>query len=368
MTYQLYTTVGDYTDHKWVSTVKEEDPDINGTKFPSIIVCNINRLKDSKVKEYNMSYDMVRFLFHTTFQDKYIIKDENTTAALEFYKWQKAHNLTYLDIFEKMAPKCEDIFIEEQCSEGNITPVQTLEYGRCYRWETNELATSWGAKGAEQLILNTQGWDYVPIIENNYLIQGLAIQLSYTSFPEYGDWIKLQPGTHTSLSMQIAEASFRLPSKSSVLNPFQYIDSLGSEPPCSRDPQLKYFNDTPYSVVSCFIECYWILPVTLCNCIPFLPSKFYRTCDTQETYSCLLNITGNFTTDDVEANFYDCTSQCPEPCVFRYVEATTSQTTFPSDEQRPELEKWLAANQMGNVQLKDVIVLEFYFGSLEAKV
>uniref|UniRef100_A0A914XGM1 Uncharacterized protein n=1 Tax=Plectus sambesii TaxID=2011161 RepID=A0A914XGM1_9BILA len=144
MTYQLYTTIDDFSAHKWVSTAKEEPSGINGTKFPSIIVCNINRLKNSKVNEYNMSYDMVRFLFLSSFQDQYIIKDENTTAALEFYKWQKAHNLTYLDIFEKMAPKCEDIFIEEQCSKGNITPLQTLEYGRCYRWETNELATTWG--------------------------------------------------------------------------------------------------------------------------------------------------------------------------------------------------------------------------------
>uniref|UniRef100_A0A914XQ49 Uncharacterized protein n=1 Tax=Plectus sambesii TaxID=2011161 RepID=A0A914XQ49_9BILA len=247
MTYQLYTTIDDFSAHKWVSTAKEEPSGINGTKFPSIIICNINRLKNSKVNEYNMSYDMVRFLFLSSFQDQYIIKDENTTAALEFYKWQKAHNLTYLDIFEKMAPKCENIFVEEQCSEGHITPVQTLEYGRCYRWETNELATTWGSRGAKFLKLNTQGWDYVPVIQNNYLIQGLAIH----------DWA---------------------------------------------------------------------------------------------------------------AELVGCINQCPVPCSTRYVVATTSQTTFPSDEKRPELEKWLAAKQTEKFLLKDIIVLEFYFVSLETKL
>lgn len=76
------------------------------------------------------------------------------------------------------------------------------------------------------IALDTQGWDYLPIIENNYLMQGLAIQLSYTGTADIGNWIKLQPGTHTTVIMQIAETNFRLAAKSSAFNPLKYIDSM----------------------------------------------------------------------------------------------------------------------------------------------
>jgi hypothetical protein len=36
-----------------------------------------------------------------------------------------------------------------------------------------------GSKGGSLFIFNTEGWDYLPIIENNNIREGLALQVAY---------------------------------------------------------------------------------------------------------------------------------------------------------------------------------------------
>uniref|UniRef100_A0A914W5L5 Uncharacterized protein n=1 Tax=Plectus sambesii TaxID=2011161 RepID=A0A914W5L5_9BILA len=66
------------------------------------------------------------------------------SAEQAFIAWRKARNLTFTSIFDKIAPSCEDMFIFNTCKEMLIYPVDTMEYGRCYRVEVNETITSVG--------------------------------------------------------------------------------------------------------------------------------------------------------------------------------------------------------------------------------
>jgi hypothetical protein len=84
-----------------------------------------------------MTPKMISFLFglQNVFI-KYLLVADYEEGREEFTEWRKARNFTYMDIFDKMAPACEDIFLEDVCTDKHykITPIDTFEYGRCYKY------------------------------------------------------------------------------------------------------------------------------------------------------------------------------------------------------------------------------------------
>lgn len=51
-----------------------------------------------------------------------------------------------------------------------------------------------GSKGGMTLFLDVQGWDYLPLLDNNFLYEGMVMQVTYTGSIEVGQWISLLPG------------------------------------------------------------------------------------------------------------------------------------------------------------------------------
>ncbi len=85
-----------------------------------------------------MTLQMISFLFG--FQNVFILYSraaDYNNGLKEFEKWRKENNFTYMEIFDKMAPACEDIFTEENCQSEyfEIKPIDTFEYGRCYSFK-----------------------------------------------------------------------------------------------------------------------------------------------------------------------------------------------------------------------------------------
>lgn len=120
---------------------------ISGTEMPTIIICNINRLKWSKAIEYNLTSELISYLFFVTTPWNAFGKDYMYSIyADQLTSWQRAQNLTYLEIFEKMGPNYTDIFIEDVFVPDNsidgtpkieIDSIFTTEYGQCQRLHLN---------------------------------------------------------------------------------------------------------------------------------------------------------------------------------------------------------------------------------------
>uniref|UniRef100_A0A914UJC5 Uncharacterized protein n=1 Tax=Plectus sambesii TaxID=2011161 RepID=A0A914UJC5_9BILA len=175
--------------------------------------------------------------------------------AAEFLEWRKEKNLSYFDMFEAIGPKYEDIVLVAAC-DGNITttPIDTYEYGRCYYLESNCTSNMVGSQSGMILYLDTQGYDYVPLVSNNYMYEGLMLQLTYNKRVEIGQWIKLYPTTHTTVGMKAVETSVRL-QEYSYLNPFSLLES---PPPCDKNPKLAFSDASQYSASTCLLE-YWLI-------------------------------------------------------------------------------------------------------------
>src|SRR5262249_45568714 len=94
------------------------DPDLfslGGLELPSVIICNVNRIKWSKAKEYNLTTDMIKFMFLSlTIHNQYTITEYNFSAANQYMEWRKAHNLSFLEVFENLGPDIEDIFVQSE--------------------------------------------------------------------------------------------------------------------------------------------------------------------------------------------------------------------------------------------------------------
>lgn len=59
------------------------------------------------------------------------------------------------------------------------------------------------------------------------------------------------------------------------------------QPPCERKPKLMFSEPSLYSAATCFIECALLLPiVSACQCIPYMRSERYHTCEIEEIYAC----------------------------------------------------------------------------------
>lgn len=115
-------------------------------KLPPFVVCNVNRFKKSKVNEYNMTMRMVDYMFanlnlvfnvFNVFDDDFMSPDLSEEA--NFVTWRRGNNFSYMDIFDHLGPKCEDLFVQGcTSSSAFIEPIDTIEYGRCYRVSINK--------------------------------------------------------------------------------------------------------------------------------------------------------------------------------------------------------------------------------------
>lgn len=73
-----------------------------------MIVCNFNRLKMSKVRKYNMTMDMVSYMFlnlgpsveYAETPDFDFSEEEN------FTNWRTAHNFSFMDIYDHLGHTC----------------------------------------------------------------------------------------------------------------------------------------------------------------------------------------------------------------------------------------------------------------------
>lgn len=74
------------------------------------------------------------------------------------------------------------------------------------------------------MVLDVQSWDYVPMMYNNFISEGLMIQMTYSGSAEIGQWTKLHPGTQTSIALHAVQSTVRLQERS-ILNPFTLFDS-----------------------------------------------------------------------------------------------------------------------------------------------
>jgi hypothetical protein len=66
--------------------------------------------------------------------------------------------------------------------------------------------------------------EYVRSIHNNHFGEGLALQITYTGVVELGQWIMLNPGKRTSVSMRLVDKTVRDEGRM-IWNPLALMDS-----------------------------------------------------------------------------------------------------------------------------------------------
>jgi hypothetical protein len=74
------------------------------------------------------------------------------------------------------------------------------------------------------VVLNAQQDEYLPMVQNNHLGVGLALQVSYTGTVHLGQWIILSPGTKTSVGLTVVEKTVRNEVRA-IWNPLALMDS-----------------------------------------------------------------------------------------------------------------------------------------------
>uniref|UniRef100_A0A914WL34 VWFD domain-containing protein n=1 Tax=Plectus sambesii TaxID=2011161 RepID=A0A914WL34_9BILA len=240
----------------------------------------------------------------------------------------------------------------------------TVEYRRCQRFEPDYPSYYFGARGGMTMVLNAQTDDYIPLVENNHLGQGLMLQVAYGG-EEMGQWTTLTPGMRTSVAMQIKNNTVRFEEKS-MLNPFAYFDS---DPQCFENPKLMFSNITRYTQVNAWMDCSYMVSQAMCNCIP-IQVEGYRACEIEEMLKCYSFAACNLSEEECMAiidKFKQCLANIREPCSATLVDVQLSTTHFPSDRQNDSWNNWVKS-KMKSVPAKDLILLDLYFRTYDVKV
>uniref|UniRef100_A0A914UY47 Uncharacterized protein n=1 Tax=Plectus sambesii TaxID=2011161 RepID=A0A914UY47_9BILA len=384
--------IKDFAEHQWSSTIQEMQSDSGGLEFPSVVICNVNRIKWSKAQEYNLTTDMIQLMFVSlALHNQYTISKYNFSALSQYREWRAAHNFSFLDIFDNLGPQIEDIFIQKDFStQYRITPFFTIEYGRCWRVDFNYSSNTVGSKGGKIMLLDSQVWDYLPLLYNNHLHEGLALQIAYDGRVELGQWITIQPGTRTAIAIQAYEDSIRQ-EESSTFNPFTL---LKSKPPCTLHPTLQFSDLSQYTVSNCKLDCNFLRTVRACQCIPYFRNAHYRSCEAEEHLTCFgykstpsivlsadelsarsmgldiqTDLSGNSfisTPVEVQAEVSNCGMGCEKRCKDRYVQTQLYVTNAPTERQVDQLQALLNGSDTKR-RTQDVILLEIYFGTMVKK-
>lgn len=85
-----------------------------------------------------MTMRMIKYLFLNLGQvTEAVFDDQDLSEEANFITWRKANNFSYVDIFDRLGPNCEDILINGHCKSRalRIEPLDTIEFGRCQRVE-----------------------------------------------------------------------------------------------------------------------------------------------------------------------------------------------------------------------------------------
>jgi hypothetical protein len=117
-----------------------------------------------------MTLEMVSYLFYSinTFTG-YIAKNATVIEdEADFIAWRKSKNFSYMDIFDKIAPTCEDMFVVnatlfcETPGYFTISPIDTFEYGRrCVQLTAN--STLMYSNTVGEFLLHTRCWGCVNV-------------------------------------------------------------------------------------------------------------------------------------------------------------------------------------------------------------
>uniref|UniRef100_A0A914VY86 Uncharacterized protein n=1 Tax=Plectus sambesii TaxID=2011161 RepID=A0A914VY86_9BILA len=353
MTLQLADTYRTYTMHHWVTTVYEENSGgIN--EFPTVTVCNYNRLRQSAATQYNLSQDNLIFMFHKMPPQKTMSGDfhMNDSSRESFIKWKLEHNMTIKKIFSELSPRCDDTFeyighktfSTHNCAQSkylNITPVFTAEFGQCYQLNIRlpYKLNYPGKKFALNLLLNAQLKEYLNFSLGNYLEQGFALQFHFGPKIVEWQWISVAPGFHLMIGLRERQNRVKKSSQQSFGNIWDMFSSrpLLSEPPCAKNPKLKYMGQEHYSREQCLVECIVQPVVENCGCISYLDSPTVPICEIEEYVACLELLRHLNISFDRE----ECHKSCEEPCFDRRIEASMSFTAFPAVNQLQSLQKLL---------------------------
>ncbi len=123
-----------------------------------ITICNMNRLRKSKVEEYNLTNELQALFFDSDFAHytaPYRWRGRRQEARMEFANWRLSHNFTTTrQIYEVLGHQCFPFFVYAEtgflqrtfgkalCNatgSSRIEPVYTSIYGICYKVILEEL-------------------------------------------------------------------------------------------------------------------------------------------------------------------------------------------------------------------------------------
>ncbi len=273
MAYQISQLVVNFKyNEKWSTSVSEVHE--KSIPFPTITICNYNRISKKVAKKYQMTNHIVEILFGHIPSSYPIASNvwNNSEYLKEYSEWRHNQSLNYTSIMDKMGMDCSETFlsyrppglgfglndflnISEFCQGSkthSVDPILTSEFGKCYQIRTLKNITQSGnietvqskvvllltmtlcncvgiTHGAE-FILDSRSEDYLELARNNFLDEGFVLQLGIgTNNVVPGDWIGINTGQHTKIAMKIKRTFIDRGTVKKALFP----------PPCTLEPRLK---------------------------------------------------------------------------------------------------------------------------------
>lgn len=148
-----------------------------------------------------MTLDMVQYFYRNMipFID-YLIPSIDQSFEQDFIAWRKLLNFNLGDIHDAMSHSFDDMIPSGPRWNQSFSVTYTVDYGKCMRIDFNKNSTRIGnaerynpfnccaisgSKGGDRLIFDVQGWDYLPLIANNYIHEGIVFQVTYGNVSLY---------------------------------------------------------------------------------------------------------------------------------------------------------------------------------------
>uniref|UniRef100_A0A915IRM3 Uncharacterized protein n=1 Tax=Romanomermis culicivorax TaxID=13658 RepID=A0A915IRM3_ROMCU len=323
----------------------------DGIDFPNVTVCNYNRIKQSHIEKHNMTPELLSYIFQLMptvagydLPAGYFDKNDTKTnwSKLEeqaydrylasggfrnIFEFFRVHGHTVDETFFKVSAGMEKIDLQDLQEQFTL-------YGKCWKINPNFKQTLPGAGNALQLIMNPRLDEYMNIIYNNYLEEGMVLSFTYVDEPYIPEPVIVAPGTSVSISLSTTKHTIQIPNPR-LRKPF-----------CNSKPELKVMNGTMYDG------------------------------DLQILYSYNLQEKCPYVSDRLQND--SCYMICQKPCTeFFTVRATVTSTKLISDRQRNLMidlyRKGDSSRNTENVTIMDQMFASFikadiYFSDKEISV
>lgn len=359
---EIWKVFDDY-QNKPISTYYQIKQPNDGVDFPDMVICNPNIVNSSKVKENNLSAEIVNSVLAMFLNDNRMELLKTLYPSSAFHpndqldeKLSKLNDSSIKSILmsisydqKKFIIAC--FFQKVPCHFKNISisTVRDAEYGICFLIEVHH--SQYMPRGGLTLFLDVHSelwWTPMPAFTS-----GVSLKIDKKYDPLSLKNLHLSSGTYSQISLYLVHHKL-------------YDD--GSNSSCYNDMDRKILNTT-YSVELCRSECFLKKLYKICACIPSITRDQLLNdripyCITTKQQSCLSQV---MSSGEIRNSIANCSRNCLPKCEYWSFSSTVSTKKFPARGLKSVL-TGLNNISMDEKRLEDYMLLDVSFEQIQVSM